>query len=98
MPFGISTISGLILCCTHDGSHYKSEWMADDGFVLTMLFIVFTSCIISILSLSLLLNKIPFIKAHALLSFSSWLLLPGSLCLIIIYEETLNFIGEGDID
>ena len=98
IPSGIIILIGMILSITHDGSHYKSEWFTDDGFVLTVMLTILLSCLVSILSLTVFLTKYPAIKANAFLSVIAWTLLPGALCLFIIYEETLNFTGYSNID
>ena len=97
-PFSITITAGVILSLTHDGSDYKSEWFADDGVVLTVVLTILLSGLISLLSLTLLLNKRPIIKNSLLLSFLTWILLPGVACLFVIYQEALNFTGQSDID
>lgn len=98
IPFSITITFGVILSLTHDGSDYKSEWFTDDGFVLTVMLTILLSGLISLLSLTLFLNRRPFIKKRSLLSFLTWVLLPGIVCLFIIYQETLKFTGHSDID
>jgi hypothetical protein len=98
IPFFIAVTAGVILSLAHDGSNYKSEWATDDGFVLTVILTILLSGLISLLSLTLLLNKRPIIKNNLLLSFLTWILLPGIVCLFIIYQEILNFTGNSDID
>jgi hypothetical protein len=98
IPFCITITAGVILSLTHDGSNYKSEWFTDDGFSLTVVLTILLSGFISFLSLLLLLNKRPIIKNNLLLSFLTWVLLPGVICLFVIYQEILNFTGHSDID
>lgn len=98
LPLIISLVVGIVLAITHDGSGYKSEWSTDDGFVLTVVLTIFLSGIISLLSLTLLFNRRAVIRNNHFLSFITWLLLPGILCLFVIYEECGNFTGRSDID
>lgn len=98
LPFGITTVIGIILALTHDGSTYKSEWSTDDGFVLTVFLTILLSAVIAILSLTIFLNKYSAIKDKALLSLLTWTALPGALCVFVIYEEILNFSGSSTID
>ena len=98
LPFGITTIIGIILALTHDGSNYKSEWSTDDGFVLTVFLTILLSAGTAILSLTIFLNKYSAIRDKILLSLLSWTALPGALCVFVIYEEILNFSGSSTID
>ena len=98
VPFMVNVFLGIILSITHDGSSYKSEWFTDDGFILTVFLTIFLSGFISILSLLFLLNRNDCIRNNFFFSFTSWILLPGSVCLFVIYEEILNFSGASDID
>jgi hypothetical protein len=98
IPFAITIMAGIILSLTHDGSSYKSEWFTDDGFVLTVVLTILLSGLISLLSLTLLLNKRPIFRNNLLLSFITWTLLPGIACLFVIYQETLNFMGHSNIE
>ena len=98
IPFAITVTAGLILSLTHDGSSYKSEWLTDDGFVQTVVLTILLSGLISLLSLTLLLNKRPIVRNNLLLSFSTWILLPGIASLFVIYKEILNFTGHSNID
>jgi hypothetical protein len=99
LPLSITTISGMILSITHDGSDYKSEWFTDDGFVLTVFFTVALSFLIALLSLTIFLNNIyPLINGSAVSSFLSWIIVPGTLCAFIIYQQLLNFSEHTRID
>lgn len=98
MPLSMTIVIGVILIFTHNGSDYKSEWFIDDGFGLTIGLTILLSLLISLLSLTVLLNRLPTVKRNPLLSFICWTLLPGIVCFIVIYEETLNFTGHSDID
>ena len=98
IPSEIIIVIGIILSITHDGSSYKSEWFTDDGFVLSVMLTILLSCFISTLCLTIFLNKFIIVKANTLLSAIAWILLPSSVCIFIIYEETLNFIGYAKIN
>ena len=98
LPFAITTIVGIILALTHDGSNYKSEWSTDDGFVMTVFLTILLSAVIAILSLTIFLNKYSGIKVKAFFSLLSWIVLPGALCLFVIYEEVLNFSSSSTLD
>lgn len=98
IPFAVTITAAIILSVTHDGSSYTSEWSTDDGFVLTVVLTILLSGLISLLSLTLLLNKRPIIRNNFLLSFISWILLPGLACSFVIYQEILNFTGHSNID
>lgn len=98
LPLGLTTVLGIILSITHDGSKYKSEWFTDDGFVLTVFLTILLSGFISILSSTILLNKKPAVNTNPFFSFISWVVLPGILSGYVIYQEFLNFSGHSDID
>jgi len=98
LPLGFTTVLGILFSITHDGSKYKSEWSTDDGFVLTIFLTILLSTFISILSLTIFLNKILIIKANALFSFLSWLACAGVVCVFVIYLEFQNFSGQSNID
>jgi hypothetical protein len=98
LPLGLTTVLGIILSIAHDGSKYKSEWFTDDGFVLTVLLTILLSGFISILSLTIFINKKSAVKTNTFLSFISWVVVPGGVSAFVIYQEFLNFSGYSDID
>jgi len=98
LPLALTAVSGIILSVTHDGSNYKSEWSTDDGFVLTVFLIILFSFIVAMLSLTIFLNNRLAIRNNTFFSFLSWIVLAGSACVFVIYQEVLNFTGYSDID
>ena len=97
-PSSFSVIIGIILIATHDGSSYKSEWFTSDGFAETVFMTLFLSGVISLLSATIFLNRLPSIKNNILISLITWTFLPGILCGYILYHEIDNFSGGSDID
>jgi len=76
IPFIITFVTGLVLAITHNGKDYKSEWFTDDGFGLTVFFIIAFSLLIVIFSLTIFLNNVAQILNNFFLSLLSWTLLP----------------------
>jgi len=97
-PATLTFIIGVILIASHDGSSYKSEWFTSDGFTETVLLTFLLSSIIVLLSTTIFLNSLVQIRSMALLSFGTWILLPGLVCGFVIYQEADNFLGSPDID
>ncbi|MFT3910936.1 MAG: hypothetical protein QM737_16070 [Ferruginibacter sp.] len=98
-PLVLNIIIGIVLNAFHDGSSYKSEWATDDGFGLTILLTVFLSFFIYITSAPFFLSNLTNLDYDRLLKLSCWLILPGFICLVVIYKELLNFIqGSDDFD
>jgi len=93
-PFGFTMLCGIVLSITHDGSDYKSEWFATDGFVETVVLTIVLSGVICLLSLTILLNQKPLIRKIPLLSFLSWFLGGGTMCIYVVYLEMLNFMQK----
>jgi hypothetical protein len=84
-PLAVTAIFGFILSVTHDGSAYKSEYASNDGYVETVVLLALVSASISLLSLTIFLNKSQAIRANNTFSFLTWSALPGALCLLLVY-------------
>ena len=97
-PFLLALAIGIILIMTHDGSSYKSEWFTNDGFAETVFLTFILSGIIILLSTTIFLNRLPQIRRNISSSLITWTLLPGILCLYIIYQEIKNFSGGSDYE
>jgi heme/copper-type cytochrome/quinol oxidase subunit 3 len=91
-PLILIAAIGLVLCVTHDGSKYKSDFFTDDGFVLTVLLSTALSCILLVLSTTIFLNKLEKVRESPFYSVLSWFLLPASLGCYILYLEISNFV------
>jgi hypothetical protein len=96
-PFVLTILIGIILIGTHDGSSYKSEWFANDGFAETILLTFILSGGIILLATTIFPNRLLSIRNKILSSFITWILLPGLLCFYIIYQEIDNFSDGLDI-
>jgi hypothetical protein len=80
-----------------DNRNYKSEWLtADTVIMLTTGTALVYSAIISLLSLTIFLNKSAQIKHNTLFSFLSWFLLPFGFMLTVIVREALFKIKSGE--
>jgi hypothetical protein len=74
-----------------DNYDYKSEWLtADSAISLSILTALFYCLIVSLLSLTIFLNKFKKIKESKTLTFLCWFLLPfGFITIVFIHE--INF-------
>jgi hypothetical protein len=78
--------------------YYKSEWFRSvDVMFFSIFFSVFYAIALSILSLTIFLNKYERVKQSKLLGFLSWFLLPfGFMAFVIIKNISLMISNEVD--
>ena len=87
VPFVIVVIIGLTLALLYNGSSYKSEWFSNDGFIETIVFICFSSLILSAVSSTIFFNRIDWVATNKVFSLVSWALLPFGLISYVLWEE-----------
>jgi len=79
----VTTVFSII-----DNYNYKSEWLTPDAVIFLIIVTTFVYClIISLLSITIFLNKIPKIKNNIILNFLTWFLLPfGVIIPALVYQ------------
>lgn len=89
-PLILSIFSAIVLSLTHDGSHYKSEWFVNDGFVDTVALTVGLSIIIAVSSTTIFLNSLSNIRENGFFSFLAWIIPSCLICLYFISHQYKN--------
>ena len=85
-------IPGIIVFSIIDNYNYKSEWLTGESVISLTIITAFVYClIISLLSLTIFLNKFKKISENGVLIFLSWFLLPfGFITIVFIHEINFN--------
>ncbi|OOQ60212.1 hypothetical protein [Mucilaginibacter pedocola] len=79
-------------------SNYKSEWeTADSNAKYMLIFGVFNSVVIGILSLPIFLNTYPSINSNPLLRLLSWFLLPATWHMFIFWVSSQDYSASEDL-
>ncbi len=85
-------IFATVIFSIADNYNYKSEWMTASSVIFLSIIVAFINClVISLLSTTIFLNKIPEIKNNRFLNFLSWFLLPlGFITVLLVHEIKFN--------
>jgi hypothetical protein len=85
-------VPSIIAYSIIDNYTYKSEWLTADSVISIAIITAFIYClIISLLSLSIFLNKYELVQRNHILTFLSWFLLPfGFISIVFIHEISFS--------
>lgn len=89
---GLIVVIATTVSTTFDSEQYKSEWLTKDTIIgMTLLVSLIHTLIISVLSLTMFLNKK---RQTTLITFLTWFLLPITWIIITVYktvDHRLNY-------
>ncbi len=75
-----------------DNKDYESEWLTGESVIgMTIIMILIYGAIMSLLTLTLFLNRYHTIRSNSLLSALAWFLLPGSFIAIVLTKSFVEF-------
>ncbi len=98
----IIIILGTLVFSIIENYNYKSEWLTGESVIFLAIITAIVYClIVSLLSLTIFLNKFKKVNENSVLIFLSWFSLPfGFITIVFIHEINLNIKYEekGDSD
>lgn len=79
-----------------DQQDYESEWLTGESVIgMTIIVILLYGAIISLLSLTLFLNRYPAIRSNSLLSALAWFLLPVGFIALVVAKSVVEYQTAG---
>lgn len=91
-PSGVAFL-GVIIFSIIDNYNYKSEWLSPAAAIFIFLIFSIIYCFLAcLLALPILLNTYRKFKAHKILTFLSWFLIPTGTCIVVFHQPLLELI------
>ena len=75
-----------------DQQDYESEWLTGESIIgMTIIVILVYGAIMSLLSLTLFLNRYDTIRSNPFLSALAWFLLPGGFIALVVVKSVIEY-------